>query len=201
MATSMSLGCNAQMQKMSHIFISLNQIKSLRPSGSGQARCPSFLELSCPSMESGVEVGTENWGRNQTFSAQSPIFTIILSASRHGCAAGAGTLVGPWRGLPLVPTITTLLRASSFKGYSPSHPMEGHSSWAEHSSPQIVDPTKKTHLLLNLQESAPLQWPNSFIHPKAGHHLPPIMDLPNKLCISQCGPQKQYQYLYLVPLV
>lgn len=141
---------------MSHIFISLNQIKSLRPTGSGQARCPSFLELSCPSMESGVEVGTENWGRNQTFSAQSPIFTIILSASRHGCAAGAGTLVGPWRGLPLVPTITPLLRASSFKGYSPSHPMEGHSSWAEHSSPQIVDPTKKTHLLIskNLRHSS-----------------------------------------------
>lgn len=196
----MSLGCNAQMQKMSHIFISLNQIKSLRPSGSGQARCPSFLELSCPSMESGVEVGTENWGRNQTFSAQSPIFTIILSASRHGCAAGAGTLVGPWRGLPLVPTITTLLRASSFKGYSPSHPMEGHSSWAEHSSPQIVDPTKKTHLLIskNLCHSSDQTLSST---QRLAIIYPPIMDLPNKLCISQCRPQKQYQYLYLVPLV
>ena len=58
----MSLGCNVQMQKVSHIFIFLNQIKSLRPSGSGQARCPIGIIIGapCTSVDLGVEVGTEN---------------------------------------------------------------------------------------------------------------------------------------------
>ena len=55
----MNLGGNSQVQKLSPIFISLDQIKSLRPSGPGKARCLRVVIIG-PSVQSGVEMDTEN---------------------------------------------------------------------------------------------------------------------------------------------
>ena len=137
----MSLGCNVRMQKVSHIFIFLNQNKSLRPSGSGQARCPIGIIIGAPwpqwnweltwvqKIEEGIRAS-----HSVSHLYQHPFGIQTGPCSRYWCSQGA------WRSLPLVPAVSTLLRASSLKGCNPSHPIEGHSLWVEPRVPQIVNP-------------------------------------------------------------